>query len=79
MSSGSSLTFKLYDEIIKMLSKSHETIPSKWVCALCSVHSLKWVKSTEITNIEFTQSIIPASVAEWLVGAILKAPCLPNA
>jgi hypothetical protein len=27
MSSGSSLTSKLYDKIIKMLSKSHETIP----------------------------------------------------
>jgi hypothetical protein len=26
-SSGSSLTSKLYDKIIKMLSKSHETIP----------------------------------------------------
>jgi hypothetical protein len=29
MSSGSSLTSKLYDKIIKMLSKSHETIPLK--------------------------------------------------
>jgi hypothetical protein len=27
MSSGSSLTSKLYDKIIKILSKSHETIP----------------------------------------------------
>jgi hypothetical protein len=27
MSSGSSLTSKLHDKIIKMLSKSHETIP----------------------------------------------------
>jgi hypothetical protein len=27
MSSGSSVTSKLYDKIIKMLSKSHETIP----------------------------------------------------
>jgi hypothetical protein len=27
MSSGSKLTSKLYDKIIKMLSKSHETIP----------------------------------------------------
>jgi hypothetical protein len=27
MSSGSSLTSKLYDKIIKMLSKSHEAIP----------------------------------------------------
>jgi hypothetical protein len=27
MSSGTSLTSKLYDKIIKMLSKSHETIP----------------------------------------------------
>jgi hypothetical protein len=29
MSSGSILTSKLYDKIIKMLSKSHETIPLK--------------------------------------------------
>jgi hypothetical protein len=29
MSSGSSLTSKLNDKIIKMLSKSHETIPLK--------------------------------------------------
>jgi hypothetical protein len=29
MFSGSCLTSKLYDEIIKMLSKSHETIPLK--------------------------------------------------
>jgi hypothetical protein len=39
MSSGSSLTSKLYDKIIKMLSKSHETIPLRnidWLglCAL---------------------------------------------
>jgi hypothetical protein len=27
MSSGSCLTSKLYDKIIKMLSKSHETLP----------------------------------------------------
>jgi hypothetical protein len=27
MPSGNSLTSKLYDKIIKMLSKSHETIP----------------------------------------------------
>jgi hypothetical protein len=27
MSSGSSLTSKLYDKIIKIISKSHETIP----------------------------------------------------
>jgi hypothetical protein len=27
MSSGSCLSFKLYDKIIKMTSKSHETIP----------------------------------------------------
>jgi hypothetical protein len=30
MSSGSCLSSKVYDKIIKMLSKSHETIP--WNC-----------------------------------------------
>jgi hypothetical protein len=30
MSSGSCLTSKLYDKIIKMPSKSHETIPLTW-------------------------------------------------
>jgi hypothetical protein len=32
MSSGSCLTSKLYDKIIKMLSKSHETILLKEHC-----------------------------------------------
>jgi hypothetical protein len=31
MSSGSCLTSELYDKIIKILSKSHETIPLRYV------------------------------------------------
>jgi hypothetical protein len=63
MSSGSSLTSKLYDKIIKMLSKSHETIPlicwkGKWTIerkVMATVYL--WVESVYhcLTRIELSK------------------------
>jgi hypothetical protein len=68
MSSGSSLTSKLYDKIIKMLSKSHETIPlsttrftvlQNWIYKISS-HSLF------ITHLHrFMKSILFLFGGEW--------------
>jgi hypothetical protein len=50
MSSGSSLTSKLYDKIIKMISKSHETIPLRHPKDLFLV-KIKWLLGTPALRI----------------------------
>jgi hypothetical protein len=52
MSSGSSLTSKLYDKIIKMLSKSHETIPLIFLCDTKDRAEKKKLPLTVRTNVE---------------------------
>jgi hypothetical protein len=59
MSSGSSLTSKLYDKIIKMLSKSHETIPLNYqylvLTIRLSVHVSLWEKSRDFSGSRFAE------------------------